>query len=61
MKKLNEDTSTKWSVIEWLKDMGYDYKFGLDLAPKTRIAIEKSETEAEKWINSEIEKLEIKL
>lgn len=39
--------------------MGYDYKFGLDLAAKTRIAIEKSETEAEKWINSGLNKLEI--
>ena len=33
MKKLNEDTLTEQPVIEWLKEMGYDYEFGPDLAP----------------------------
>ena len=32
-KKLNEDTLTEQPVIEWLKEMGYDYEFGSDLAP----------------------------
>src|SRR3989338_11074388 len=32
-KKLNEDTLTEQPVIEWLKEMGYDYEFGPDLAP----------------------------
>src|SRR3989344_621486 len=31
--KLNEDTLTEQPVIEWLKEMGYDYEFGPDLAP----------------------------
>lgn len=33
MEKLNEDTLTEQPVIEWLKEMGYDYEFGPDLAP----------------------------
>jgi len=33
MRKLNEDTLTEQPVIEWLKEMGYDYEFGPDLAP----------------------------
>ncbi|MBU1130991.1 type I restriction endonuclease subunit R [Patescibacteria group bacterium] len=33
MNKLNEDTLTEQPVIEWLKEMGYDYEFGPDLAP----------------------------
>lgn len=33
MKNLNEDTLTEQPVIEWLKEMGYDYEFGPDLAP----------------------------
>jgi type I restriction enzyme R subunit len=33
MTKLNEDTLTEQPVIEWLKEMGYDYEFGPDLAP----------------------------
>jgi len=32
-RKLNEDTLTEQPVIEWLKEMGYDYEFGPDLAP----------------------------
>lgn len=28
MKKLNEDTLIEQPVIEWLKEMGYDYEFG---------------------------------
>ena len=31
--RLNEDTLTEQPVIEWLKEMGYDYEFGPDLAP----------------------------
>jgi len=33
MTKLNEDTLAEQPVIEWLKEMGYDYEFGPDLAP----------------------------
>lgn len=33
MRNLNEDTLTEQPVIEWLKEMGYDYEFGPDLAP----------------------------
>ena len=33
MKKLNEQNLTEQPVIEWLKEMGYDYEFGPDLAP----------------------------
>jgi type I restriction enzyme R subunit len=32
-KKLNENTLTEQPVIGWLKEMGYDYEFGPDLAP----------------------------
>jgi len=32
-KKLNENSLTEQPVIEWLKEMGYDYEFGPDLAP----------------------------
>lgn len=32
-KKLNEDTLTEQPVIDWLKELGYDYEFGPDLAP----------------------------
>jgi type I restriction enzyme R subunit len=32
-KNLNENTLTEQPVIEWLKEMGYDYEFGPDLAP----------------------------
>lgn len=32
-RNLNEDTLTEQPVIEWLKEMGYDYEFGPDLAP----------------------------
>ncbi len=31
--KLNEDTLTEQPVIEWLKEMGYDYEFGPDISP----------------------------
>lgn len=30
---LNEDTLAEQPVIDWLKEMGYDYEFGPDLAP----------------------------
>ena len=33
MKNLNENTLTEQPVINWLKEMGYDYEFGPDLAP----------------------------
>ncbi len=33
MKKFNENTLAEQPVIEWLKEMGYDYEFGPDLAP----------------------------
>ncbi len=33
MKKLNEQNLTEQPVIEWLREMGYDYEFGPDLAP----------------------------
>lgn len=33
MKNLNENTLTGQPVIEWLKEMGYDYEFGPDLSP----------------------------
>lgn len=33
VKQLNENTLTSQPVIEWLKEMGYDYEFGPDLAP----------------------------
>lgn len=33
MKKLNENTLTEQPVIEWLKEMGYDYEFGPDISP----------------------------
>lgn len=33
MKKLNEDTIAEQPVIDWLKELGYDYEFGPDLAP----------------------------
>ncbi|MEM3609485.1 MAG: type I restriction endonuclease subunit R [Candidatus Anstonellales archaeon] len=33
MPRLNENTLTSQPVIEWLKEMGYDYEFGPDLAP----------------------------
>jgi len=33
MKKLNEDNLAEQPVIGWLKEMGYDYEFGPDLAP----------------------------
>jgi type I restriction enzyme, R subunit len=32
MKKLNEENLTEQPVIEWLKERGYDYEFGPDLA-----------------------------
>jgi len=32
-KNLNENTLTEQPVIEWLKEMGYDYEFGPNLAP----------------------------
>lgn len=32
-KNFNEDTLAEQPVIEWLKEMGYDYEFGPDLAP----------------------------
>src|SRR3989344_3711074 len=31
--KLNEDSLAEQPVIEWLKELGYDYEFGPDLAP----------------------------
>lgn len=31
--KLNENSLTEQPVIEWLKELGYDYEFGPDLAP----------------------------
>jgi len=31
--KLTENTLTEQPVIEWLKEMGYDYEFGPDIAP----------------------------
>jgi len=33
MSNLNENTLAEQPVIEWLKEMGYDYEFGPDLAP----------------------------
>jgi type I restriction enzyme R subunit len=33
MNNLNENTLTEQPVIEWLKEMGYDYEWGPDLAP----------------------------
>ncbi len=33
MVKLNENTLTEQPVIDWLKELGYDYEFGPDLAP----------------------------
>jgi len=33
MKLFNEDNLAEQPVIEWLKEMGYDYEFGPDLAP----------------------------
>jgi len=32
-KNLNENSLAEQPVIDWLKDMGYDYEFGPDLAP----------------------------
>src|SRR3989344_2474749 len=32
-RNLNEDTLTEQPVIEWLKELGYDYELGPDLAP----------------------------
>ena len=32
-KKLNEDSLAEQPVISWLKELGYDYEFGPDLAP----------------------------
>lgn len=32
-KTLNESTLTEQPVIEWLKEMGYDYEFGPDISP----------------------------
>jgi len=32
-KNLNENSLAEQPVIEWLKEMGYDYEFGPDLAP----------------------------
>jgi len=32
-RNLNENSLTEQPVIEWLKEMGYDYEFGPDLAP----------------------------
>ena len=32
-KDLNENTLTEQPVIDWLKEFGYDYEFGPDLAP----------------------------
>ena len=31
--KLNENSLTEQPVIDWLKELGYDYEFGPDLAP----------------------------
>ena len=31
--KLNENSLAEQPVIEWLKELGYDYEFGPDLAP----------------------------
>jgi len=31
--KLNESFLTEQPVIDWFKEMGYDYEFGPDLAP----------------------------
>lgn len=33
MKNLNENSLTEQPVIDWLKELGYDYEFGPDLAP----------------------------
>jgi len=33
MMKFNENSIAEQPVIEWLKEMGYDYEFGPDLAP----------------------------
>lgn len=33
MANLNEDTLTEQPVIEWLKELGYEYAFGPDIAP----------------------------
>lgn len=32
-KKLNENSITEQPIIDWLKELGYDYEFGPDLAP----------------------------
>src|SRR3989339_795368 len=32
-KNLNENSLAEQPVIHWLKEMGYDYEFGPDLAP----------------------------
>ena len=31
MSKLTEATLTEQSVIDWLKELGYEYKFGPDI------------------------------
>ncbi len=33
MKNLNEDTLAEQPVIEWLRELGYEYAFGPDIAP----------------------------
>lgn len=33
MKNLNEDTLTEQPVLDWLKQLGYEYTFGPDIAP----------------------------
>jgi len=33
MPNLNEDTLTEQPVVEWLKELGFDYEFGPDISP----------------------------
>lgn len=33
MEKITEDTITEQPVIEWLRELGYDYEFGPDISP----------------------------
>jgi hypothetical protein len=33
MRNLNENSLSEQPVIEWFKEMGFDYQFGPDLAP----------------------------
>src|SRR3989344_4249786 len=31
--RINEDTITEQPILDWLKQLGYDYAFGPDIAP----------------------------